>query len=364
MLMAGTANAHPPWGIVVTRGGVIYFTDIENVWKIDNTGRVTLVRPKREGHVHELSLDPPGNLLGAENSYDPATKRFFSATWRMTPDGKFTYLLPLTEHPPNGTSIWMDSGGNQYHVATDRQGELLVLKRAPSDSIQVLVGTKEALRSYRQGVPYGTGGMAFGQDGALYFTHGPNASKLVPGGAVTPLVRNMGRESSADTSERYTALMGIAVAANGDVFLADYWNGRVLRLGPNGKQTTVLKVEAPWFPCGVAVHGNGLYVLEEGHTPDWKSIGARVREVTPSGDATLLAQVADQKVVSQGVRRGAPDTAAAAGDATAQGEKPRRSSSTAVVMGVGVVAFVLMVGFARKKRERAAGEQDHRRGNA
>src|SRR5687768_9197473 len=94
MLVAAgvTSHAHPMWGIAVDIRGQVYFTDLTSVWRIDVDGRLSVFRPKGDGHVHEISLDSEGNLLGAENTYDPATKKFFSAIWKMTPAGQSSYL--------------------------------------------------------------------------------------------------------------------------------------------------------------------------------------------------------------------------------------------------------------------------------
>jgi hypothetical protein len=117
VLPAAEALAHPAWGIAVDREGQVYFSDLKNVWKVDARGKLSVFRAGADTHTHELNVDEAGNVYGADNSYDPATKRFFSAVWKMTPAGNFTYLLAPTDDPPEGTSIWRDREGN---AATDR----------------------------------------------------------------------------------------------------------------------------------------------------------------------------------------------------------------------------------------------------
>src|SRR5215216_658378 len=114
VLLPAKAQAHPAWGIVVDSQGQVYFSDLRNVWKIDAQGKLSLVRAGQD-HTHDINLGEAGNLYGAENSYDPATQRFFSAIWKLTPTGTFSYLLTPTENPPIGTSIWKDRDGNMYH---------------------------------------------------------------------------------------------------------------------------------------------------------------------------------------------------------------------------------------------------------
>ena len=66
-------------------------------------------------HVHELSMDQEGMFteLTLVITRRPKTCQ---QRWQMTPDGKFTYLLEKTEHPPRGISIWRDSAGHMYFV--------------------------------------------------------------------------------------------------------------------------------------------------------------------------------------------------------------------------------------------------------
>ncbi|MCA1558199.1 MAG: hypothetical protein LC731_06635, partial [Acidobacteria bacterium] len=287
-------EAHPSWGIVVDGQGQVYFSDLKTVWMIDAQGKLSVVRAKGDRHTHDLNIDEAGNLYGADNSYEPATKRFFSAVWKRTPAGSFSYLLPSTENPPKGTSIWSDREGNMYHVTNYPGRELLVLKRSPNGDVVALVGNSKVASEYRQGVPYSIGGTAFGTDGTLYFTYGPNVSKLTKTGALTHLARNLtvanssGERGSAGSE---TQLFGIAVDANGNAFVADHGNGRILKITPDNQITTLMRAEESWFPTGVALRSGDLYVLEFGQTRTNTPIGTRVRKLSTDGRITTLAAI-------------------------------------------------------------------------
>ena len=298
IFLAGAAQGHPAWGIVVDRQGQVYFSDLKIIWKIDAQGRLSVFRAGRD-HTHDLNIDEAGNLYGAENSYDPATRRFFSAIWKMIPAGSFSYLLAPTDNPPKGTSIWRDRDGNMYHATFYPEHELLVLKRSPSGNVTALVGSSNAARNYRQGSPYSVGGMAFGADGALYFVHGANVSKLTTSGTLTPLVRNLVVENASGNPAGGSPLFGIAVDAQGNALVADYGNRRILKIAPDGQRTTLIRAEESWFPTGVAVRGSELYILEESHTPASKPIGTRVRKLSPDGTVTVLATVGENRVSAE-----------------------------------------------------------------
>ena len=59
---AGEVIAHPTWGIAVDKSGNVYFSDLTTVWKIDAAGKLSVFRPKGEGHVHEISVDDDGKV--------------------------------------------------------------------------------------------------------------------------------------------------------------------------------------------------------------------------------------------------------------------------------------------------------------
>lgn len=336
-------QAHPAWGIAVDRQGQVYFSDLVTVWKIDAQGKLSVFRAGGDRHIHDLNIDEAGNLYGADNSYEPATRRFFSAIWKMTPSGGFSYLLAPTENPPKGTSIWRDRDGNMYHVTHFPERELLVLKRTPNGNVAALVGSSNAAREYRQSGPYGVSGMAFGSDGALYFIHGANVSKVTMSGAVTALARNLVVENASGDragGSSPTQLFGIAVDAQGNAFVADYGNRRVLKVAPDNRIATLIRAEQPWFPTGVALSGNDLYVLENSFTPAHAPIGTRVRKLSPDGRVTVLTTVGESSVSSV-----SPDDGeSSSGESSERIAEPKQNIPHALIgAGIGVFALTTII---------------------
>lgn len=48
LLLPEMVSAHPGWGIVLDRQGNVFYTDLENVWRIDASGRKTIAVPRAD----------------------------------------------------------------------------------------------------------------------------------------------------------------------------------------------------------------------------------------------------------------------------------------------------------------------------
>src|SRR2546423_1382790 len=108
-LSATPSSAHPSWGIVVSSTGIVYFSDLETVWKIDRAAKLSVFRAGLSGrHVHELSIDDQDNIYGPDYSYEPATNKYLLGVWKMEPNGTQTYLQRPTESSMSGIGIWRD----------------------------------------------------------------------------------------------------------------------------------------------------------------------------------------------------------------------------------------------------------------
>jgi hypothetical protein len=136
------SSAHPSWAIVVDDKNQIFVSDLEKIWKIDAEGRVSIFS---ETHTHEMRLDENGNLLGEEIHYEPATQKFSSSLWRITPNGEFSYILERTETPPKGVSIWKNQAGAMFYfgLTEDKDQMFYLLKREANGNIKVLLGDRE-----------------------------------------------------------------------------------------------------------------------------------------------------------------------------------------------------------------------------
>ena len=333
IFLASEAQGHPAWGIAVDHQGQVYFSDLKTIWKIDAQGKLSVFRAG--GHTHELNIDEAGNVYGEHD---------FSAIWKMTPAGDFSYIQAPTGNPPRGVSIWRDREGNMYSVEQDNhlKRETLLLRRTPSGNVSVLAGS-----SYGHADGKGSRakfsnivGMAFGPDGSLYLTDSSSVRKVTMDGTVTTLARNVMVENASGNPAGGSSLFGIAVDAQGNAFVADYGNRRILKIAPDGQMTTLIRAEESWFPTGVAERGGELYILEESHTPAYKPIGTRVRKLSPDGRVTVLATVGENRTSS-----GNPSVGeSSSGESSERVAEPKQNAPyTLIGAGIGVFALTFIV---------------------
>lgn len=235
LALAPLVHAHPGWGIVVDAQGQIYFTDLEQVWRIDRQGKLTVFVP--HVHSHGLILEG-GDLYGEHLWYDQAEKQFHSRQWRARPDGSVS-----------DASLGEEALGLQQGIARDAQGN-------------------------------------------LYRVRGGFVERVAPGGATEVLAGHLLDPipfyDPAGGGE-FNRLLGVAVDSQEQVYVANYGNRRVSRLSPQGV-STFYRSALFWGPSGVTVAGNDVYILESGIPP---MQGARVCRVAPDGSVATLATVID-----------------------------------------------------------------------
>lgn len=342
IFLASEAQAHPAWGIAVDRQGQVYFSDLKTIWKIDAQGKLSVFRAG--GHTHDLNIDEAGNVYGEHD---------FSAIWKMTPAGDFSYIQAPSDNPPRGVSIWRDRDGNMYSVEQNNhlKRETLLLRRTPSGNVSVFAGG-------RYGHADGKGsrakfsnivGMAFGPDGSLCLTDGSSVRKVTMDGMVTTLARNIMVEDASGNREggaSHTPLFGIAVDARGNAFVADYGNRRILKIAPDGQMTTLIRAEESWFPTGVADRGGELYILEESHTPAYKPIGTRVRKLSPDGRVTVLATVGENTASSGS----SSVSESSSGESSERVAEPKQNALYALLgVGIGTSALTFIVWLIQRR---------------
>jgi sugar lactone lactonase YvrE len=250
LCIARPALAHPGSGIVVDRHGnvffVVYGTNV--IMKLDRSGKATrLVDDERLRLPHHLVLGADGSLYSASD--------FDGRIWRIGADGSLTEYFNSNRVPRpargqkevyvgmGGDPFTLDSAGNVYALATGLDSAII---RITLDGKVTPIAVNAPFRGLHMS------SMTFGADGALYVTD-QNRVWRVAGDSVAAIVPR-GTQLSYAT--------GVAVDSGGNIYVADYRAGRIVRLERDStsaaRAVEVMRVDDPF---GVTVAGTDVYVL-------------------------------------------------------------------------------------------------------
>jgi sugar lactone lactonase YvrE len=248
--------------------------------------------------------DPFGVAVDREGNVFVADAGSSNRIRKITPQGAVSTLAGGAEGFSDGkgsatsfdtpSGLALDRGGNLYVADT---GNNRIRKIAPDGAVSTLAG--DGTSGYRDGrgaiaefnAPVG---VAADEHGNVYVadTYNDRVRVITPDGDVRT-VAGAGSPGYADgdaNAARFDTPSGVAVAANGDLFVADTGNDRLRRVTREGQVSTVNVIDANrnavelHAPVGLALtHDNFLYVTEQSR--------GRVWQIAPDGTARLVAGV-------------------------------------------------------------------------
>ncbi|MFL6230874.1 MAG: NHL repeat-containing protein [Pyrinomonadaceae bacterium] len=246
--------------------------------------------------------DPFGVVVDGEGSVFVSDAGAANRIRKITVQGTVSTFAGGAEGFSDGTgsgasfntpsALALDRAGNIYVADT---GNNRIRKITKDGAVTTLAGQGAA--GYRDGraseaefnAPVG---IAVDEQGNVYVadTYNDRIRLITPGGEVST-VAGAGSVGYADgdaTSARFDTPAGIAVAANGDLFVADTGNDRLRRVTRAGQVSTVNLFDTnhnPFelhAPVGLALtHDNFLYVTEQSRGGVW--------QVAPDGTTRLVA---------------------------------------------------------------------------
>src|SRR6185436_10815719 len=264
LLFATSLFGHPPVTVAIDSRGSVYYSDLEQVWRIAPDGTKSVAVPNV--HTHELFLDAQGNLYGEHLWYEgDATKKWGHYVWRRDPAGRVSKVIPNTEGFRRNYSFVRDRAGNMYFA--DLEGKT-VIKRTAAGKNEVLA---RGFRDIRW--------MSVLPDGTLDFTDAGDVVRITPDKRLTRIARGLAASTLLRPHIPYRhAIQGIWHDRNGTIYLADSAHAQVKRVTNDGKVSVFAESTPPWSPSGGVFAPNGdLLVLEYSPTNQ-----VRVRRV-PAG---------------------------------------------------------------------------------
>jgi sugar lactone lactonase YvrE len=249
LVIAGVAEAHEGWGVVVHPDGTIYFADIptNTIWRVKPDGRLEVAIPDR--HSHALVRTDDGSIYGT-HEYTPQRPGF---VWRLAPHGEVTTIATTSRafeaslHP-----FLIGADGTLYstNAYAGPQGPHRLLCRSPSGEVSVVIPQAR-----------GIDGLAFGPDQSIYFTDTVALRLVQTDGKVVTIADSLTEPSWGED------LMGLEVDAAGNAYVSDYSGARVLYVNRQGGRTPVFESSWPWSPTGVIHHESAMLVLEHLRMP-------------------------------------------------------------------------------------------------
>ncbi len=277
-LLSTPVLAHPGSGIAVDRLGQIYFLDTgAGLWRIDAHGKLDRISETR---FHWLALDANDRFA---NTPLPS-----GSDWVIERAGAHPTLLLASDFP-----IAIGQDGNLYYPSRGPRVSLRIMRLIPSGETSELA----TLPATATGPLQWINGITAGLDGSLYYTEDKAIRRIDAQGRVSIVAANIDLAGSPAipgiSVDARPYLRGLAVDARGVVYVAASGCGRVLKITPHGKVTTVIQTQSPWSPTAVALSGTDLYVLEYLHTEvesrrEWLP---RVRKISADGTATIIATI-------------------------------------------------------------------------
>ena len=297
-----------PLGLAVARDGSIY---------IANTGRHQIVELGRDGKLRAVAG------TGAQGYADgPRVEAMFS-------------LPSAIAVSDDGTLVVADEGNNVIRTVDLSAGPLPThaLALAVADEIPRLAGVQVTTFAgrpgyKRTGVPgfmdgaagsalfYRPWGMALDAQGNVIVADSGNDAirRIAPDGTVTTVAGGSGRglRDGAGADAQFSQPKGVAVHADGSIYVADSRNNRIRRIAPDGSVTTVAgggppATEGNWgdFRDGPASEArfrdpSALAFDEEGNLLISDTENNRIRSLSPDGEVSTVAG---------GSRVSAPDSA-------------------------------------------------------
>ncbi len=248
----GITQAHPGVGILEDSKGNVYYTDLEQVWKISPAGIKTVAVPGV--HTHELYIDEHDNLYGEHLWYNGEQKNTWGHyVWKLSALGKLEKVIPNTEGFLENYSFVRDHFGRMYWADRSKPCQTVVRKNA--DNTQARMGS-HCFDNIRK--------IEALSDGSILLVDFQDLKKIDNQGRLTTVGSKIANKKwVVSTVENQNSVMGIWEDNQGNLFAAVSSEGIIKKFTKNGKEEIAFKSSLFWAPSGGMVDRlDNLWVLE------------------------------------------------------------------------------------------------------
>ena len=245
-----------------------------------------------------------------------AASLFAYLRWRQRPvptvAGWRARVVTFAGDGAPGTSDAADAArsrfGDPFGVAVDREGNVFVADAGASNRIRKVTaeGAVTTLAGGAEGYADGAGasasfstpsGLAIDADGNLYVADTGNnrIRKITPDGTVSIIAGGgaAGFRDGRAHDAQFDAPLGVATDAQGNVYVADTYNDRVRVVSPAGEVRTLAGAGQPGYADGDAASARfdtpcGVAVMPDGVVVVADTGNDRLRRVSPSGQVATV----------------------------------------------------------------------------
>lgn len=249
-------TAHPGIGIVADRRGAIFYTDLQQVWKISG-GQRSIAVP--DVHTHELFLDSVDNLYGEHQWNDESGKHFYHYLWRLSPDGRLdTIVSNRPAFADADFTLARDCRGNEYYLKPAHY-----LKPTDTSSIvRRTLGGQEIILA--RGLFKGVSWLHPHTDGSVLYILNNTVYRIETDGTTSTIARGI---ASEQPSYAYFGNNPIVYGAWQDVarniYVAVFSDQAVKKIDRSGAVSVFYSSKGRWSPThGVFDKDGYLWVLE------------------------------------------------------------------------------------------------------
>jgi hypothetical protein len=254
LLLPFLSQAHPGIGIVKDSKGNIYYTDLQQVWKISN-GKKTVAVPNV--HTHELYIDAKDNLYGENETYNASNEKFYHYLWVRRANGKMDTVIGMKEdYIVVDFSLARDKQGNEYYTKQfARQGDTTHIYKKTLDGRETIFATGNF-----KGVVW----LHPQKDGSLLYVSNNNLYRVDAAGTIQLLKNGIANaKPSFPFSKDNPTVWGVWQDRDKNIYAAAFSDQAVKRIDANGKMTVVYQSTGKWTPLhGVFDNEGHLWVLE------------------------------------------------------------------------------------------------------
>jgi hypothetical protein len=248
LISTTTLFAHPGIGIVKDKKGFIYYTDLENIYKLDpSTNKKTIA--VANVHSHELYIDQDDNIYGEHLWFaDEPTNRFDHYLWKLNANGKLDTLTGVSNaYAGFDFSIVRDKNGNQYRVqslTTDH-----ILKKTKDGAVETIASGSFKGIAWLQPI----------DDGTVYFAKDNDIFKITTKDSVVKIAGHIA------TDDQHAGIYRIwHKEIPGPLYVAVASDRAIKKINENGTvEIFYTEKEEDWMPTGGLFDKEGkLWLLE------------------------------------------------------------------------------------------------------